>query len=913
MQSQSRSSSITSMSLGNEQEADTPISSADSLGDEVSHKRQKLEHSTTTNGDNSHKPVFLKMSFRKPGETDEADPIIEDDATFDARPWQEKSTIVPLLVAFRIQFSELFEGVPDMGPQDLEEGIESDEPSQDVQEFMCRLLTLAANRARPVEYPHYNRPLNDCVAVFHASRGDPAWEGINPLASNKRFPDLTSEDRLRLMYCLLDWSLTESKVVRDRIEEAYKNRTAPRIQTQNPYELSVIGRDDRKHGYYLLKGKNTRFRLYVETDLTKTPARWYSICSTLEDLRLYTSQLSDSARTVRCRKIVDDLASIHIPEVERAEEARRQNLLRKQRALQERSRRAAYIIDREEAQGERASRTRGRRVDYNNMLQGQGDDEDGRDTSRAGTRYNTPDFSTPQSSRSGRMLKRPRPLVDDSPEPDFWKIVPDHSTEGPMAVRAAETPEESSESHIVILKYNKNVFRNWVHKPWASIPLPPETPFQKRQKAIDSVVVPEPLSEEHQSLTKLYGPMIAAQMMSTKMNVATSKSDTGAVALSAVDNSNNVGPSPNVPQISTSHNGQIPLNSHDSSTETQKESGTSALKQEIAATDGTTDVRLTSPHKCLVLATLRTSQFNIESHLLPTLRNIVEHAARQQVPELYIWLSTTTVVQQTWSGHQTNAFSQIQKAISDIYINMAVLSKEAGASIETTVIFKDWCGYDLALEDVHWSALASDTNDRDFVDTFLAAHKSTFPERALPITLQSASLFGDMEQRNDTLLEPRIYKVVAVGGTFDHLHAGHKILLTMTAWLAQERVVCGITDDALLVNKKHKEVMENLAARSQGVRKFYHTLRRDIQYDLIPINDVAGPTGTDSSIQALVASRETEAGSAQITEIRRQKDLPPLDILFIDVIGAEGRVQGDQMAELKLSSTAIRQRLMSKI
>jgi len=40
---------------------------------------------------------------------------------------------------------------------------------------------------------------------------------------------------------------------------------------------------------------------------------------------------------------------------------------------------------------------------------------------------------------------------------------------------------------------------------------------------------------------------------------------------------------------------------------------------------------------------------------------------------------------------------------------------------------------------------------------------------------------------------PSLYRVVAVGGTFDHLHAGHKILLSMTAWIAKEKIIVGVT------------------------------------------------------------------------------------------------------------------------
>jgi pantetheine-phosphate adenylyltransferase len=41
--------------------------------------------------------------------------------------------------------------------------------------------------------------------------------------------------------------------------------------------------------------------------------------------------------------------------------------------------------------------------------------------------------------------------------------------------------------------------------------------------------------------------------------------------------------------------------------------------------------------------------------------------------------------------------------------------------------------------------------------------------------------------------DPPTYPVVIIGGTFDHLHAGHKILLSMAAWIADEKLIVGVT------------------------------------------------------------------------------------------------------------------------
>ena len=40
---------------------------------------------------------------------------------------------------------------------------------------------------------------------------------------------------------------------------------------------------------------------------------------------------------------------------------------------------------------------------------------------------------------------------------------------------------------------------------------------------------------------------------------------------------------------------------------------------------------------------------------------------------------------------------------------------------------------------------------------------------------------------------PPFYPVTALGGTFDHLHAGHKILLSMAAYITSQKLIVGIT------------------------------------------------------------------------------------------------------------------------
>ncbi|KAE9409475.1 Nucleotidylyl transferase [Gymnopus androsaceus JB14] len=155
--------------------------------------------------------------------------------------------------------------------------------------------------------------------------------------------------------------------------------------------------------------------------------------------------------------------------------------------------------------------------------------------------------------------------------------------------------------------------------------------------------------------------------------------------------------------------------------------------------------------------------------------------------------------------------------------------------------------------------------------------------------------------------------VVALGGTFDHLHPGHKILLSIAAWLANQKVIVGVSDHALLSSKSNAHILESLETRQANVRSFLEMFKpsrvqtpmdKGFEYDIVMISDTYGPTGTDPNIQGLVVSRETVGGAEKIAEYRKKKGFPALTTFEIDVISHTSPNEED--LGLKMSSTFIR-------
>lgn len=157
------------------------------------------------------------------------------------------------------------------------------------------------------------------------------------------------------------------------------------------------------------------------------------------------------------------------------------------------------------------------------------------------------------------------------------------------------------------------------------------------------------------------------------------------------------------------------------------------------------------------------------------------------------------------------------------------------------------------------------------------------------------------------------HRSIALGGTFDHLHVGHKILLSMAALIATDRIVVGVTGDSMLAKKSNAYLLEPLEERIAAVNSFLATFRSTmapLQQDVVELADVCGPAGSDGSLEALLVTEETLSGADTIAKTREERGLGALERYVIGVVGAGGEVdvKGDaaELAAAKVGSTAIR-------
>jgi phosphopantetheine adenylyltransferase/dephospho-CoA kinase len=103
----------------------------------------------------------------------------------------------------------------------------------------------------------------------------------------------------------------------------------------------------------------------------------------------------------------------------------------------------------------------------------------------------------------------------------------------------------------------------------------------------------------------------------------------------------------------------------------------------------------------------------------------------------------------------------------------------------------------------------------------------------------------------NTADEDRMYDHVVIGGTFDNLHSGHKMLISAAILRAKKSLTIGVTDSIMIKTKKLWELIEPCQTRIKKLEEFLMDVEPRIEYRVVPITDLYGPTKDDPALQVI--------------------------------------------------------------
>jgi pantetheine-phosphate adenylyltransferase len=128
---------------------------------------------------------------------------------------------------------------------------------------------------------------------------------------------------------------------------------------------------------------------------------------------------------------------------------------------------------------------------------------------------------------------------------------------------------------------------------------------------------------------------------------------------------------------------------------------------------------------------------------------------------------------------------------------------------------------------------------------------------------------------------------VALGGTFDPIHDGHRRLFRRAFELGD--VTVGLTSDDLAVETRQIDrYVRPFGERERDLRRELEPLAADHGRS-VTIRRLERPTGiaTEPKFDALVVSPETRGGGEEINRVRRDRGEEPLEIHVVDRVLAD--------------------------
>lgn len=152
-----------------------------------------------------------------------------------------------------------------------------------------------------------------------------------------------------------------------------------------------------------------------------------------------------------------------------------------------------------------------------------------------------------------------------------------------------------------------------------------------------------------------------------------------------------------------------------------------------------------------------------------------------------------------------------------------------------------------------------------------------------------------------------VHDEACLGGTFDRLHAGHKLMFGVAAIVCAKKLHVGLTDIGMLRSKKHCEMIQSFEDRRDAVLRCMASMNPGLACDISKLLDPWGPSVSIREISAIVVSQETLRGADQINAKRAEAGgMRPLEVFLIGYVPPPRSLAAIAGTDAKLSSTALR-------
>ena len=144
------------------------------------------------------------------------------------------------------------------------------------------------------------------------------------------------------------------------------------------------------------------------------------------------------------------------------------------------------------------------------------------------------------------------------------------------------------------------------------------------------------------------------------------------------------------------------------------------------------------------------------------------------------------------------------------------------------------------------------------------------------------------------------FTMIALGGTFDIIHAGHIALLDK-GFSISEKVIIGLTSDEL-AEKKGKKLVNSFQIRYSTLESLLKEKFPRSLFEIVELDNDFGPAVIDGNVNALVVSEETRSKGELLNKLRLKQGQSPVAIIIVPMVLAK---DGSRISTTRIRNSEI--------